>query len=638
MAPLHYHWEWTVNAPAQRVWPLISDTERLNRVIGLPPVDWREETLPDGGARRMGSFRIKGIFFDWEEHPYQWREGQAFSVLRSYVRGPIKAQEIGVRLERIGALDRTDGGTEEATKLVWDVKLEAINSLLVPLMRLIASDLARALDQLHKRLDQQLKGFPIVAFPPETVELQPEAPARMARMAQDLQRLGFSAGVVAQLVDYVKTASALDAQKMRPFGLADQWDIPRVTALKLFLHATRLGLLDLSWDMVCPHCRGAKESGGNLGDLTESAHCTSCNVDFEADFSRSVELTFHPNAAVRPVDIQIYCVGGPQNTPHVVAQSLLDPGQSDSWDLLLAPGAYRLRSPDARTLAAVEVTKGPRAGTATTVELGADGFGTEPIVVTGPETKLAIKNAAGRRHLILLERTAWADHVVTADFVGTLPEFRTLFSEQVLAPGIKVKVARLAFLFTDLKSSTAMYEEQGDAKAFALVRDHFKVMEEPIAAEGGAVVKTIGDAIMAVFPDAASCFRAGLAIQNGITEYNRKSGEIPLIVKAGAHVGACLAVNLNDALDYFGTTVNVAARVQGESVGEDFVLTEAMVEDPGVARLLAEKPFDADVYDMILKGLSGPFKLTRLWPLKVRTSQEEVRTSQEDAREKHVRT
>jgi class 3 adenylate cyclase len=268
-------------------------------------------------------------------------------------------------------------------------------------------------------------------------------------------------------------------------------------------------------------------------------------------------------------------------------------------------------------MVSVEVTKSLPTGNVTTVELGEEGFGGEVVALPGPEVKLAIKNAAGERHLVLLERTAWADHVVTGDFVGTLPEFRTLFSEQVLAPGVRVKVARLAFLFTDLKASTAMYEEQGDAKAFALVRDHFKVMDDPIAAEGGAVVKTIGDAIMAVFPDAASCFRAGVAIQHGITEYNRNSGEIPLIVKAGAHVGACLAVTLNDTLDYFGTTVNVAARVQNESRGEDLVLTEAMVEDPGVARLLAEKPYEADVQDIRLKGLTGAFKLTRLWPLRL---------------------
>ncbi|MBM3266890.1 MAG: hypothetical protein FJZ01_04500 [Candidatus Sericytochromatia bacterium] len=617
MPPLTFHWEWEIGASAAQVWPLISDTDRLNRVIGLPAVDWREEKLPGGGARRMGSFRVKGISFEWEEHPFQWRAEQGFSVRRAYVRGPILVQEIAVRLERIGALDQPAGGAGGTTRAVWDVKLEPRHPLLVPLMRFIAADLHRGLDQLHGRIDQQFRGSAVVAFPPEEVELQPEAPARLARAAAELQRLGLPADAAARLIDFLTTASLLDVQKMRAFSLADRWGLPRVATLKLFLHATRLGLLDLSWDMVCPHCRGGKQAGDNLSDLSEAAHCTSCNVDFETDFSRSVELTFHPNASIRQVTQQVFCVGGPQNTPHVVAQTLLEPGESAAWDLVLAPGAYRLRSPDAGSQATVEVFKGPRAATPTALELGAGGFAAPEAAVPGPECKLAVRNTAPGRHLVLLERTAWADHIVTADFVGTLPEFRTLFSEQVLAPGVKVKVARLAFLFTDLKSSTAMYEEQGDAKAFALVRDHFKVMEAPIAAEGGAVVKNIGDAIMAVFPDAASCFRAALAIQHGITEYNRTSGEVPLIIKAGAHVGPCLAVNLNDALDYFGTTVNVAARVQGESIGEDFVLTREMVEDPGVARLLAETPWEADRYAVQLKGLSDAFELTRLWPLRL---------------------
>jgi class 3 adenylate cyclase len=121
---------------------------------------------------------------------------------------------------------------------------------------------------------------------------------------------------------------------------------------------------------------------------------------------------------------------------------------------------------------------------------------------------------------------------------------------------------------------------------------------------------------MAVFPDAAGCLSAGLAIQAGIARYNREAGDVPLIVKLGAHVGPCLAVNLNERLDYFGTTVNIAARVQGESVGDDYVLTEAMTADPGVARLLAERPFEADSYEIALKGLSGAFRLMRLWPLR----------------------
>jgi class 3 adenylate cyclase len=621
MAALSYHLEWFVGAPAQRIWPFLSDTDRLNRTIGLPSVDWREEAMPDGGARRVGSFKVKGVYLEWEEHPWEWRESQAFSILRTYLKGPLKRQAISVKLQRVGALDRTDGGTEEGTKVVWDLELEPSHALLVPLLRFIASDMVKSLEALHKRLDEQLKGFPVVIFPPETVELTAAAVARTATIAQQLQKQGFSAIAVDRLIDHVKTASALDCQKMRPFALADQWDEPRVTMLKLFLHATRVGLLDLSWDMICPHCRGSSESGDNLGDLAENAHCTSCKVDFEADFSRSVELTFHPNAAVRHVDVQVFCIGGPQNTPHVVAQSLLPAGGAARWELSLAPGAYRFRSPDAQVMGAFEVTKGAGRGPdVTTVVLGPDGFAEESLSAVGPDVRLEIKNSTGKKHLVLLERTAWADHVVTADFISTMHEFRTLFSEQVLAPGVKVKVAvaRLAFLFSDLKSSTAMYEEQGDAKAFALVRDHFKVLEDPIAAEGGSVVKTIGDAIMAVFPDAASCFRAGLAIQSGITAYNAKSGDIPLIVKLGGHVGACLAVNLNDKLDYFGTTVNVAARVQGESVGEDFVLTEAMTQDPGVAEVLAQGAYEADVYDMQLKGLTDTFKLTRLWPLQQR--------------------
>ena len=116
----------------------------------------------------------------------------------------------------------------------------------------------------------------------------------------------------------------------------------------------------------------------------------------------------------------------------------------------------------------------------------------------------------------MLEDGAWLDTVATGAIVGTMPEFRTLFSADVLAPGSGVRTKRLAFLFTDLAGSTAMYERIGEARAFRLVQEHFQILTEAVSAHNGAVVKTIGDAVMAVFPTGADALAAAVAIQRDI--------------------------------------------------------------------------------------------------------------------------
>ena len=75
----------------------------------------------------------------------------------------------------------------------------------------------------------------------------------------------------------------------------------RVQTVELFLAAQRLGILVMSWDLLCPRCRGAKSTVKHLHDLPEGAHCSSCNIDYRRDFTRNVELTFHPEPWLRPL-------------------------------------------------------------------------------------------------------------------------------------------------------------------------------------------------------------------------------------------------------------------------------------------------------------------------------------------------
>jgi class 3 adenylate cyclase len=193
----------------------------------------------------------------------------------------------------------------------------------------------------------------------------------------------------------------------------------------------------------------------------------------------------------------------------------------------------------------------------------------------------------------------------------TLPAFRELLSSEALAPGFELAIGRVGLLFTDLAGSTALYERIGDARAFRLVGEHFNLLRRPIEQAGGALVKTIGDAMMAAFPDGRSALRAGLQIQRVIRSLSTEGVDDPSrLVKVGVNAGACFAVTLNDRLDYFGTAVNLAARAQHEARGGEVVSTAAALEE-GRAEL-EQAGLRAAPFEVKLRGFSAPVRLYRI--------------------------
>ena len=230
---------------------------------------------------------------------------------------------------------------------------------------------------------------------------------------------------------------------------------------------------------------------------------------------------------------------------------------------------------------------------------------------------IRLENRGDRTRTAVVESRAWVAEVLTAHEVTTLQAFHDLFSDQVLRPGDEVSISQVALMFTDLAGSTNLYDRVGDAGAYHLVREHFAFLAAIVRKHRGAVVKTIGDAVMAAFADPADAMRAGLAVQRQVDEFRRQSCLGEVAIKVGLHSGACIAVTLNDRLDYFGTIVNLAARLQGLARSGEVVVSGAMAEDPGVAQVLAEL-FDEcplpELEDAMVRGLSKPVPLMRLDP------------------------
>ena len=237
----------------------------------------------------------------------------------------------------------------------------------------------------------------------------------------------------------------------------------------------------------------------------------------------------------------------------------------------------------------------------------------EPSELTvAPGGTLRVYHDDARARHLKLERVAAVEQAATAQRLALLPEFRATFGTELLRPGVALRVGAVALVFTDLTGSTALYAEIGDARAFKLVHDHFDVIAAVVAKHQGAIVKTIGDAVMAAFDSELDALSAAVAMHRGFDALRADNPDARRTsLKIGAHAGPCYAVTANGVLDYFGQTVNVAARVQGEAGAGELVVAEPLAQR-ALARGLVENTRVGERYVARLKGVVEPITLCRL--------------------------
>lgn len=603
---LRYHWEYQLKASPEKLWPFVSDTNRFNRDTGVPSVEPAQ--TPRGrlrNARRRLRLSIYGMSVEWEEQPFEWIKPSRFGVARTYSKGPM------LELRALAELTpRTAGGS----RLNYEVRVKprsALGALIVALQIRLVS--ARRFAKAFRKYDE-IATTEVQATPAVAVELDAAVVSRLETIKSKLLADGADADAANRLITFVASGDDFALARIRPYVLADEWQIARRDVLEACLRSTRLGLLDLQWELLCPLCRGAGETGKSLSEISSQVHCETCRIDFTVNFDRFVEITFRPNALLRQIQAQNFCMGSPQKTPHIIAQQLLPANSARELELPLEPGRYRLRALELAGGQDVSVSDdGLAAASVTISEVGWP----DHELKLATKSRLKLENASAAEQLLILERLAWSDQSATAAEVTALQMFRDLFSSEALRPGEQISVGTLSVLFTDLRNSTQLYREIGDATAFGRVLNHFDVLKKIIAEEDGALVKTIGDAVMAVFRQPVSALRAMLKAQQALAL--PPGGTAPLTLKAGIHTGPCIAVTLNERLDYFGSTVNMAARLESLSNGADVVISRALYDDPEIRNLIEQERLAASSFVIPLKGFNE--EQFELWRISSNTEQ-----------------
>jgi class 3 adenylate cyclase len=457
----------------------------------------------------------------------------------------------------------------------------------------------------------------------------------------------FDAQTIDRFAEFIAGAPDEELFRMSPVRYAERANIPKKTAIDLFLYATHAGILNFNWGVICPSCGAFLTAQSGLRWLNAKKHCSLCQLDTTPSLDEQIEVAFTISPLARPIRFHNMdeleferdgfftffstSVSFHPEVHQVVYASLrasyrIPPESVQDLHIDFEPDHYMLMVPATHAVTHIPVNENNTTHEAE-FELLFDG----QLI---PETKalapgkgiLHIHNRSQQTILLGLlcdarmapyssEQRAQASSLYTLTPYLTGKElinsqtFRDLFHTESIPPESGLELKNLTLLFTDLKGSTSMYERIGDFNAYALVREHFALLREIIAARHGAIVKTMGDSIMASFSDPASALEAAAMMRQQTKE---ASSVEELIIKIGIHAGSCIAVGTNEQLDYFGQTVNIAARVQAVAEAGEIVCTEAVYHAPHVAEVIKKAGLEANEDQALLKGVGSPVTFYRL--------------------------
>jgi class 3 adenylate cyclase len=425
--------------------------------------------------------------------------------------------------------------------------------------------------------------------------------------------------------------------RINALAFAAQEGLDEEQTIAAFLHGSRLGLFELSWNVLCSSCGGVLGANSTLKTVKESQYtCKLCVIDHEATLDDKIDVTFTISPRVRSISAhdphrlspeeylrQVYWSSGvdlPEDdwdkalSGFILDMLELPASEKGTISLALPEGFAFIFEPVTDAVQFIDVKGEPtKERRSLSVLYDRSSNPGETIVLQPGPLRIQVENRSDVRALPSVCLANEAMHALvgkrrpylTAKRLLSNQTFRDIYRTDTLDADQRLKIMSLTFLFTDLRGSTALYERVGDLAAFDLVRAHFRALHEIVAADAGAVVKTIGDAVMATFPTPDRAVSAAIRMREAMRRLNEERGSEDLLLKIGIHEGPCIAVNLNERQDYFGQTVNIASRVQNLATAQEIYASGAVLSDPTASTLLAERGVQVMSKNVALRGIAN---------------------------------
>jgi class 3 adenylate cyclase len=467
---------------------------------------------------------------------------------------------------------------------------------------------------------------------------------RAVRMTEEFEALfavlrqSASEAIVPAIETLVRDAPDYALCRINVLKFAAERGLDEEAAIATFLHAARLGIFELSWNVVCPGCGGVLGEGATLKTVGHDDYvCALCASGYQASLDQMVEVTFTVSRRVRRIAAhdphelpfieyfrQIFWASAmdlPSDLDRTVENLTLDtlelPAHEKAQLSLQLPAEFLIVFEPVTHAAQFIDVKGEPTRERQNLSIVFTGLRapTTTIEMRPGPLRLSFENRTSERVLPGLWIAGDALHhlldlrhpFLSAKRMLTNQVFRDLYGTDTLDAEQRLKITSLTFLFTDLKGSTELYERVGDLAAFDLVRAHFHVLHEIVAGETGAIVKTIGDAVMATFHSPDRAVAAALRMREAMHKLNGERGNEDLALKIGIHEGPCLAVVLNERQDFFGQTVNIAARVQALATSRAICATGPVIENALTSTLLAARGLVPVAEQRELRGITDEY-------------------------------
>jgi class 3 adenylate cyclase len=565
--PLEFLWHFDVDARPDEIWPHLSDTSRLNRAMGVNRMHFEER---DGVL--YGRTRNAGVLSEWVEVPWTWVSESTLTSVRLYSRG------LGHVVRATFGIEPQADGSRVSIYFGWIPRGFWQRVLLRIGMGSLEKEFARVLQEIEQHAKDARQISPFVAPPPE---LSPESSVRLQALEKRLREEGADADTLARLVELVQRGDDLDLYRIQILPLARRWKVDEFKLLSTCLKATRVGLLQMSWDVICPHCRGVRAEVKTLGEVPARGDCKACGIDFDTDRENSIEITFHVHPSVREVEKLFFCSAEPAKKSHIKLFQIVPPRGRLRVATRLHPGRYRLRVASEREYQLIEIQE-----EGTESELRWPQAASGELVRFAPAPTLVLENDDDAPKSFTLEESGWNDDALRPSQLLSFQDFRDLFTEEYLGSDVQLSVGRQTIFFSDVVGSTRLYATRGDPGAFADVKRHFTEVYDVVKKHHGAIVKTIGDAAMAAFPSPVEALRASRELQERLPP---ERDDLMIRVRISLNTGPCIAVNLNTNVDYFGNTVNLAAKLQACAGAGQIAFPVEVLEHPGVRELLNQE-------------------------------------------------
>ena len=594
----HFTYTWLFKSllSAEKIWPAISNTDFLMKSIGESPV--RPMNLRFIERARISSDHFESLDLKCREK-YQWEAPYHLSIKSFNSDGYFRQLHISIHLTD------TDLGCDVSIR--FKGRTNGLTGKLIAYRSFSNSARNRYVKVLssHGYTASTDAESPVIRNS-HNVKL----PDSWNKSYTRLTKNGVDADLSEKLIRLLQTSDDQQLKRLYPIRLSEIWGRSLQDVLKMMFQASKLDILNHSWIVDCPQCKQPAKNFTKLSAVSPDISCDTCGHEFETDLHRSVHLSFSPNTAVRKKSGLTFALSNPTHNSDIRLKTYLEPGQIRIIKIDLKRGRYKIT--DSKTEAVTYITVEP------------DGDHNASIIFFDDDTDIQNLRLSSNPNLILYNKNRYPLTIECEDLnhelykispveVTTQPTYCNLFPGELLQEKEQLPARDLTVLFTDLSNSSDIYNTRGDDSATGLVMNHFDVLEAMINSERGAIVKTNGDSVMALFPKPVYAVRAFQKAQEAFK--NQVETQRSILLKGGIHTGDCVAVILNNRIDYFGATVNIASRLVEYAKPEEVIISNSSYLCPELREYLHkdQEELKMQEFNTKLKGFEGQiFEVKRI--------------------------